>query len=143
MNNWREQEKLEVNSYINKLTKDYNIQEVSSDIQLKNGTIMFKCGDELFGVYKSGMVRKIIRTRFNEYSCYQLNLTRPVQRSYMWLKDGEVYVRTTKSTARVLIPQELARLVYLKQYLIKNKGLKKDNKKFITVDGIKYIRYEY
>ena len=143
MNNWKEQEKLEVNKYINRLAKDYNVVEVSSDIQLKNGTKMFKCGDELFGVYKSGMVRKIIRTRFNEYSCYQLNLTRPVQRSYMWLRDDALKVRTTKSIARVLIPQELARLVYLKQYLIKNKGLKKDNKKFITVDGIKYIRYEY
>ena len=143
MNNWKEQEKLEVNKYINRLAKDYNVVEVSSDIQLKNGTKMFKCGDELFGVYRSGMVRKIIRTRFNEYSCYQLNLTRPVQRSYMWLRDDALKVRTTKSIARVLIPQELARLVYLKQYLIKNKGLKKDNKKFITVDGIKYIRYEY
>ena len=142
MNNWDSRQQLQVNACIDKLTTDYAIHEVTSSRQLKNGTRMFKYGDELFGVYKSGMVRKYFKTRWNQYSCYQLNLTRQRETDYMWLEEDGLAVRTYKSTVRVPIRQELARLLYLESYLIKNRGMKKIGKKFIIVNGIKYKRYE-
>ena len=143
MNNWEQRQQLQVNAYIDKLTKDYAIHEVTTDRQLKNGTRVFQYGDELFATYKSGMVRKIIRTpRLKLYSCYQLNLTRQRETDYMWLEENGLTVRTYKGTVRVPIRQELARLVYLENYLIKNRGMEKGVKEFIIVNGIKYKRYE-
>ena len=143
MNNWEQRQQLQVNAYIDKLTTDYAIHEVTSSKQLKNGTRVFQYGDELFATYKSGMVRKIIRTqRLKLYSCYQLNLTRQRETDYMWLEEDGLTVRTYKGTVRVPIKQELARLVYLENYLIKNRGMEKGVKEFIIVNGVKYKRYE-
>ena len=143
MNNWKQRQQLQVNAYIDKLTTDYAIHEVTSSKQLKNGTRVFQYGDELFATYKSGMVRKIIRTpRLKLYSCYQLNLTRQRETDYMWLEEDGLTVRTYKGTVRVPIRQELARLVYLENYLIKNRGMEKGVKEFIILNGIKYKRYE-
>ena len=143
MNNWEQRQQLQVNAYIDKLTTDYAIHEVTTDRQLKNGTRMFKYGDEIFATYRSGMVRKIIRTqRLKLYSCYQLNLTRQRETDYMWLEEDGLTVRTYKGTVRVPIRQELARLVYLENYLIKNRGMEKGVKEFIIVNGVKYKRYE-
>tara|TARA_B110000459_G_C16568111_1_gene474958 strand:+ start:441 stop:872 length:432 start_codon:yes stop_codon:yes gene_type:complete len=143
MNNWEQRQQLQVNAYIDKLTTDYAIHEVTTDRQLKNGTRMFKYGDEIFATYRSGMVRKIIRTqRLKLYSCYQLNLTRQRETDYMWLEEDGLTVRTYKGTVRVPIKQELARLVYLENYLIKNRGMEKGVKEFIIVNGVKYKRYE-
>ena len=143
MNNWEQRQQLQVNAYIDKLTTDYAIHEVTTDRQLKNGTRMFKYGDEIFATYRSGMVRKIIRTqRLKMYSCYQLNLTRQRETDYMWLEEDGLTVRTYKGTVRVPIKQELARLVYLENYLIKNRGMEKGVKEFIIVNGVKYKRYE-
>ena len=143
MNNWEQRQQLQVNAYIDKLTTDYAIHEVTTDRQLKNGTRMFQYGDEIFATYRSGMVRKIIRTqRLKLYSCYQLNLTRQRETDYMWLEEDGLTVRTYKGTVRVPIRQELARLVYLENYLIKNRGMEKGVKEFIIVNGVKYKRYE-
>ena len=94
--------------------------------------------------YKSGMVRKIIMTKLlNQSSCYQLNLTRERKIDYMFFEDdNKLSVRTYKTVKRVPIVQELGRLVYLTEYLIKNRGMKKKGKEFITVNGVKYKRYE-
>lgn len=143
MNNWEQRQQLQVNAYIDKLTTDYAIHEVTTDRQLKNGTRMFEYGNEIFATYRSGMVRKIIRTqRLKLYSCYQLNLTRQRETDYMWLEEDGLTVRTYKGTVRVPIKQELARLVYLENYLIKNRGMEKGVKEFIIVNGVKYKRYE-
>ena len=60
----------------------------------------------------------------------------------MWLEENGLTVRTYKGTVRVPIRQELARLVYLENYLIKNRGMEKSVKEFIIVNGVKYKRYE-
>ena len=144
MNNWEQVQQLQVNAYVERLLSSFDIKETTTDRQLKNGTRIFKYGDEFFGVYKSGMVRKIIRTTlFNESSCYQLNLTRKRKTDYMFFEDNnKLTVRTYETVKRVPIVQELGRLVYLTEYLIKNRGMKKKGKEFITVNGVKYKRYE-
>ena len=144
MYNWKEEQQLQVNAYVDQLVSHFEIKETTTDRQLKNGTRVFKYGDEFFGVYKSGMVRKIIRTSLlNQHSCYQLNLTRERKIDYMFFEDDNTLsVRTYKTIKRVPIVQELGRLVYLTEYLIKNRGMKKKGKEFITVNGVKYKRYE-
>ena len=90
----------------------------------------------LFATYESGMVRKIIRTRFRELSCYQLNPTRIGKRYFM--KD-DLTVTSYPTKSRVLIYTEKRRLEYLKRYLIKNYNML-PLQDIIEVDGVKYKR---
>lgn len=119
------------------------LTDVTTDTQRKNGTRMFelnhkKYGPTRFATYKSGMVRKIIRTRFGELSCYQLNPQRTNTRYYMTLSDNsELNVKSYEGKKRVGITNGLARLVYLEKYLIKNYDLDLVQD-VIEVDGILY-----
>jgi len=119
------------------------LTDVTTDTQHKNGTRMFelnhkKYGPTRFATYKSGMVRKIIRTRFGELSCYQLNPQRTNTRYYMTLSDNsKLNVKSYEGKQRVGITNGLARLVYLEKYLIKNYDLDLVQD-VIEVDGILY-----
>ncbi len=119
------------------------LTDVTTDTQRKNGTRMFelnhkKYGPTRFATYKSGMVRKIIRTRFGELSCYQLNPQRTNTRYYMTLSDNsELNVKSYEGKQRVGITNGLARLVYLEKYLIKNYDLD-SVQDVIEVDGVLY-----
>jgi hypothetical protein len=149
MNHWQELEIKQSNDIVDTMLTKYHIKEITTKIQKKNGTRMFTLpknsefpGHE-FGVYKSGMVRKLLRSRFQQYTCYQLNkqYQQEVRGTYM-NSDGEIYTNKYKGTARALIYTEPARLTYLLQYLIKNYGIAKVIPQFVEVDGIKYVRYE-
>jgi hypothetical protein len=149
MNHWQELEIKRSNDIVDTMLTKYGITETTTKIQKKNGTRMFTLpknsefpGHE-FGVYKSGMVRKLLRSRFQQYTCYQINkqYQQEVRGTYM-NSDGEIYTNKYKGTARALIYTEPARLTYLLQYLIKNYGIAKVIPQFVEVDGIKYVRYE-
>ena len=149
MNHYQKLEIKRSNDIVDTTLTKYGITETTTKIQKKNGTRMFTLpknsefpGHE-FGVYKSGMVRKLLRSRFQQYTCYQLNkqYQQEVRGTYM-NSDGEIYTNKYKGTARALIYTEPARLTYLLQYLIKNYGIAKVIPQFVEVDGIKYVRYE-
>lgn len=149
MNHYQKLEIKRSNDIVDTMLTKYGITETTTKIQKKNGTRMFTLpknsefpGHE-FGVYKSGMVRKLLRSRFQQYTCYQLNkqYQQEVRGTYM-NSDGEIYTNKYKGTARALIYTEPARLTYLLQYLIKNYGIAKVIPQFVEVDGIKYVRYE-
>ena len=149
MNHWQELEIKRSNDIVDTMLTKYGITETTTKIQKKNGTRMFTLpknsefpGHE-FGVYKSGMVRKLLRSRFQQYTCYQLNkqYQQEVRATYM-NSDGDIYTNKYKGTARALIYSEPARLMYLLKYLIKNYGIAKVIPQFVEVDGIKYVRYE-
>ena len=125
--NYTERLQLEADTFAQQLTQDYPLVDVTTKTQKKNGTRMFKLGNSLFATYESGMVRKVIRTRFKELSCYQLNPTRIGKRYFM------------KAKSRVLIYNDKSRLEYLKRYLIKNYNML-PTQDIIEVDGIKYKR---
>ena len=62
-----------------------------------------------FATYESGMVRKIIRTRWNDLSCYQLNPQRPITNYYMTLSDNsELNMSSYTSKQRVKITNGLS-----------------------------------
>ena len=134
--NYTERLQAEADNFAQQLTQDYPLVEVTTKRQKKNGTRMFKLGESLFATYESGMVRKVIRTRFRELSCYQLNPTR-IGKSYFMQDDLTVTSYPTRS--RVLIYTEKRRLEYLKRYLIKNYNML-PLQDIIEVDGVKYKR---
>ena len=149
MNHYQKLEIKRSNDIVDTMLTKYGITETTTKIQKKNGTRMFTLpknsefpGHE-FGVYKSGMVRKLLRSRFQQYTCYQLNkqYQQEVRGTYM-NSDGKIYTNKYKGTVRALIYTEPARLTYLLQYLIKNYGIAKVIPQFVEVDGIKYVRYE-
>ena len=134
--NYKERLQAEADNFAQQLTQDYPLVEVTTKRQKKNGTRMFKLGESLFATYESGMVRKVVRTRFRELSCYQLNPTR-IGKSYFMQDDLTVTSYPTRS--RVLIYTEKRRLEYLKRYLIKNYNML-PLQDIIEVDGVKYKR---
>jgi hypothetical protein len=126
---------------INKLTNEFPLRDVTTDRQLKNNTRMFEISDgefsgHRFATYDSGMVRKIIRTRFNELSCYQLNPTRTSIRYWM---GSNMEIQSHDYSQRVPIYNGVNRLLYLKKYLIKNYNMK-PVQDIIEVNGFKYKR---
>jgi hypothetical protein len=135
---WQQKEAKKILDYVNLMTNKYDIKEITSSVQKKNGTIMFQYGDERFGVYKSGMVRKYFQTRFDQWSCYQLNRTRKSTNYYEILSSvtNELKVMKSEGMIRVSIYGQLARLKYLEQFLINNRGL--TDKDVIIVDGVRY-----
>ena len=134
--NYFERLQAEADNFAQQLTQFYPLVEVTTKRQKKNGTRMFKLGEALFATYESGMVRKVIRTRFRELSCYQLNPTRIGKRYFM--KD-DLTVTSYPTKSRVLIYTEKRRLEYLKRYLIKNYNML-PLQDIIEVDGVKYKR---
>ena len=134
---YTERLKEEADTFAKWLTQYYPLVDVTTKRQRKNGTRMFKLGDEtLFATYKSGMVRKIIRTRFKELSCYQLNPSRIVERYFM---KADLTINSYPGKSRVLIYNDKSRLEYLRRYLIKNYGML-PVQDIIEVDGVKYKR---
>ena len=124
---------------------EYGIKEMTSDVQRKHGTRTFEIPTgEKFGVYKSGMVRKIIKTRLlNDYSCYQLNKQFQQHSRIMYMRnDGTFETSKYYGTARVPIFSELARLNYLLAYVKKNYGVEEKIPQFFMVNGVKYVKSE-
>jgi len=131
----------EEQQYINELTNEFPLKDVTTDRQRKNKTRMFEISSgefsgHRFATYESGMVRKIIRSRFNELSCYQLNPTRTSIRYWM---GSNMEIQSYPYSQRVLIHKGVNRLLYLKNYLIKNYNMK-PVQDIIEVNGVKYKR---
>ncbi len=144
LTNWQARQKELEDKYIELMLAKYPLlTDVTTNSQRRNGTRMFelkhkKYGPSRFATYKSGMVRKIIRTRFKELSCYQLNPQRSITNYYMTLGDNsELNMRSYVGKQRVRINNGLARLVYLEKYLIKNWDLD-SIQDIIEVNGVLY-----
>ena len=130
-----EREALE-NAYARRLLVEYNIKEVTTQRQAKNGTREFefpvtcwtkqvikwnngKKPDEdrlRIAVFKSGYVRK----QNGAWSPYQINPTYKQNKQWMYIRDGELYTSKWIAQARELIGSQMARMNYMLQYYIKN-----------------------
>jgi hypothetical protein len=143
---WQARQKELEDKYVELMLAKYPLlTDVTTNTQRKNGTRTFQLNHKKYGLckfatYKSGMVRKIIRTRFKDLSCYQINPQRQTTSYYMTLSDNsELNVSSCTGTQRVKITNGLARLVYLEKYLIKNYDLD-SVQDVIEVDGVLYKR---
>ncbi len=140
LTNWQARQKELEDKYVELMLAKYPLlTDVTTNSQRRNGTRMFelkhkKYGPSRFATYKSGMVRKIIKTRFNELSCYQLNPTRISTRYWM---GSNMEIQSYPYSQRVAIHSGVNRLKYLKKYLIKNYNMK-PSPNIIEVNGIYY-----
>ena len=130
-----EREALE-NAFARRLLVEYNIKEVTTQRQAKNGTREFefpvtcwtkqvikwnngKKPDEdrlRIAVFKSGYVRK----QNGAWSPYQINKVYKQNKQWMYIRDGELYTSKWIAQARELIGSQMARMNYMLQYYIKN-----------------------
>ena len=110
--NYTERLQLEADTFAQELTQEYPLVDVTTSKQKKNGTRMFKLGEDLFATYSSGMIRKVIRTRFKQLSCYQINPTRIGKTYFM---NSDLTVDFYPSKQRVLIHNDKNRLEYNKK----------------------------
>ena len=127
MNYKQEQQALE-DAYARRLLIEYNIREVTTQRQAKNGTREFEfpvpCHPKYYknkdnlrlAVFKSGVVRKQNGT----YSPYQLNKQYKQNRRYTYLTEDGLVTRESTSIARALIYSQIARLNYMLEYYLKN-----------------------
>ena len=122
--NWRQEQEAFEDAYARRLLVEYNIREVTTQRQAKNGTREFefpvktKWNKDLLRLacFKSGYVRKQNDTS----SPYQLN--KQYKQNVRWtMLDGEKLV-THKYVmiAREKIWSSLARMNYMLEYYLKN-----------------------
>ena len=138
-----EQKYLEANFVFELLTK-YNIKEVTTQRQAKNGTREFefpvpaytkqrlkwhakRCNIKdlprlRLACFKSGYVRK----QNGADRAYQLNPTYEQEQRYVWMRQGEftesseLYTSKGMTRARALITSPLVRLNFMLNYYLKN-----------------------
>ena len=131
----QEREALE-NAFARRLLIEYNIKEVTTQRQAKNGTrefefpvscfskqmIKWNSADRLpkdrlrIACFKSGYVRK----QNGAWSPYQINKVYKQNKQWMYIKDGELYTSKWISQARELIGSQMARMNYMLQFYLKN-----------------------
>ena len=120
MNIYRQQREALENAFARRLLLDYNIKEVTTQKQAKNGTREFefpvscfskqmikwnkgKCElpkDKLrMAIFKSGYVRK----QNGAWSPYQINPVYKQNQRWMYIRDGELYTSKWIGQARELI----------------------------------------
>ena len=121
-----EQEALE-NAFARRLLVEYNIKEVTTQRQAKNGTREFefpvpthpthyKNTKLRLAVFKSGSVRKQNGT----YSPYQINKQYKQNRRYTFLTEKGLKTDEFVGVARAQIYTQLARMNYMLEYYLRN-----------------------
>ena len=102
------------------------IQDITTDRQHKNGTIVWKLPIKDAWhkrcIEVASFSTGYVRNQNSASSNYQLNKTKK-QKRYVEMTDydtGRPVIRTFKDTVRILIPIEIDRLEYLISYCLKN-----------------------
>ena len=108
------------------------IQDITSDRQHKNGTIVWKLpiknnypGNKSHYIEVASFSTGYVRNQNSGYSNYQLNKRCEGEPEYFKLANGDYRKFTTR--ACVLIPKEIDRLEYLIKYCVKNYYIKNAN----------------
>ena len=132
---WQQEQEALENAYARRLLIEYNIREVTTQRQAKNGTREFEfpvsslSPKTRYGnvnpnsfpklriaCFKNGYVRK----QNGCWSPYQINKQYKQNRRYTFLIDGKLETRKGFTTARELIWSQLARMNYMLEYYLKN-----------------------
>ena len=122
MNDWKQRRVDLVDLFVKRMEVEYDIKEMTTDRQKKNGTRQFVLpnGDQLAS-YKTGYVRRCNSSD----RLYQLN--KVYKREEKWtVMSGKGELRTIKSMchARELIHDPLARLIYIIEFCKRNYGMR-------------------
>ena len=119
---WRQRREATVDLFARRMYIEYDIKEMTTDRQKKNGTKQFVLpnGDQIAS-YTSGYVRRCNSSD----RIYQLN--KVYKREERWtVMSGKGELRTIKSIchARELIHDPLARLIYIIEFCKRNHGMR-------------------
>ena len=122
MNDWKQRRVDLVDLFVKRMEVEYDIKEMTTDRQKKNGTRQFVLpnGDQLAS-YKTGYIRRCNSSD----RLYQLN--KVYKREERWtVMSGKGELRTIKSIchARELIHDPLARLIYIIEFCKRNYGMR-------------------
>ena len=131
--NWKQEKQALEDAFARQLLVKYNIKEVTTQRQAKNGTREFEFpvstgayyrngrliplpGKLRLACFKSGYVRK----QNGCYTPYQLNKQYKQEQRTTFLIDGKLETRRYTGIARAKIWSGLARLNYMLEYYLKN-----------------------
>ena len=122
--NWRQEKQALEDAYARRLLVEYNIREVTTQRQAKNGTREFvfpvktKYSKVLLRLacFKSGYVRK----QNDTHSPYQLNKTYKQNVRWTMLDGDKLVTRKYVMIAREKIWSSLARMNYMLEYYLRN-----------------------
>ena len=123
--NWRQEKQALEDAYARRLLIEYNIREVTTQRQAKNGTREFEFPVKTkyskkplrLACFKSGYVRK----QNDTHSPYQLNKTYKQEQRQMFLdQEGKLYTRKYMGIARTKIWSSMARMNYMLEYYKRN-----------------------
>ena len=118
---WRQRREATVDLFARRMYIEYDIKEMTTDRQKKNGTKQFVLpnGDQIAS-YTSGYVRRCNSSD----RIYQLNKVYKREERWTVMTDGTL--RTIKSIchARELINDPLARLIYIVEFCKRNYGMR-------------------
>ena len=124
---WQQEQQMLSDSFARALLVEYNIKEVTTQRQAKNGTREFEFpvpsrkawpnGERLrLAVFKTGYVR-------NQNSCssnYQINPTYKRKKKWVFMsKDGTI-TKTYTTISRAKVYSEMARLNYMLEFYLRN-----------------------
>jgi uncharacterized membrane protein len=124
---WKQEQQMLSDSFARALLVEYNIKEVTTQKQAKNGTREFEFpvpsrkawpnGERLrLAVFKTGYVR-------NQNSCssnYQINPTYKRKKKWVFMsKDGTI-TKTYTTISRAKVYSEMARLNYMLEFYLRN-----------------------
>lgn len=124
-------QRLDYEKLLNTMINDYGVKDVTNERQRKNGTTAFETANgEKFQIYKSGYVRRTINSRYSGEVVYQINPTMKSNDGYIVFSYGKLKKVIRENTLRLKIYNDLARLTYLFNFLVKNKYIEKQTNKF-------------
>ena len=118
MTNYQAEQFMLEEQFVKRMLIDYDIREITTQRQAKNGTRQFKMptGQEIAS-YKSGMVRRCDSSD----RVWQLNPKYEREDRWVWLNDeGELYTQISKCWSRALMHSPLIRLNFILKYYLKN-----------------------
>jgi len=103
--------------FVKRMLIDYDIREITTQRQAKNGTRAFKMptGQEIAS-YKSGMVRRCDSSD----RIWQLNPKYKTKTRWIFLKSNGLVTEEHETWARALIYSGIARLNFILKYYLKN-----------------------
>ncbi len=117
MTNYQKEQFMLEEQFVKRLLIDYDIREITTRRQAKNGTRQFKMptGQEIAS-YKSGMVRRCDSSD----RVWQLNPKYKTKTRWVFLTDNGLETREYDTWARAKIFSEIARLNFILKYYLKN-----------------------
>jgi len=121
MTNYQAEQFMLEEQFVKRMLIDYDIREITTQRQAKNGTRNKYNLKELprlrIASFKSGYVRK----QNGAYTAYQINPQYKQNQKWVWQrKNGEIYISDAVCNARALIYSPITRLNFILNYYLKN-----------------------